>query len=98
MRGSHTASVAPVGPNDYGHIMSGQDFIGGIPPASTLPPGAPAHWLIYFAVPSCDAAVATTRAAGGAVLMPPMVMEQVRKFAVLADPQGAAFAVVETLK
>jgi hypothetical protein len=91
-------NMAPVGPNDYGHIVNGDEFIGGIPPTSDLPPGVPAHWLIYFAVPDCDAAAASTRTAGGAVLMPPMTMKEVRKFAVLSDPQGAAFAVVETLK
>ncbi|MFI5178109.1 MAG: VOC family protein [Vicinamibacterales bacterium] len=91
-------NMAPVGPNDYGHIVNGDEFIGGLPPASNLPPGAPAHWLIYFAVPDCDAAAARTKAAGGAILMPPMTMKEVRKFAVLADPQGAAFAVVETTR
>ena len=89
-------NMAPAGPNDYGHIVNGDEFIGGIPPASMLPPGAPANWLIYFAVPDCDAAATSARASGGSILMPPTSMKEVRKFAVLADPQGAAFGVVET--
>jgi len=91
-------NMAPVGPKDYGHIVNGDDFIGGIAPASALAPGTPPHWLIYFAVADCDAAVSRTQSAGGTILMPAITMEKVRKFAVLADPQGAAFAVVETLR
>ena len=88
-------SMAPAGPSDYGHIMNGDEFIGGIPPVSSLPTGTPPHWLIYFAVPDCEAIAAKAQSAGGAILMPPMTMAKVRKFAVLADPQRAAFAVVE---
>lgn len=90
-------NMAPVGATEYGHIVAGDEFIGGIVPAAHVHKGAPAHWLIYFSVTDCDAAVAATSAAGGKVLMPPMTMERVRKFAALADPQGAAFAVVQTL-
>jgi hypothetical protein len=88
----------PAGPNDYGHIMAGEEFIGGIPPAEHFHAGTPPHWLIYFAVPDCEGAVAETIGDHGRVLMPTMTMEGVRKFAVLADPQGAAFAVVQTLR
>jgi predicted enzyme related to lactoylglutathione lyase len=90
-------NMAPVRANEYGHIVAGDEFIGGIVPAAHVHKDAPAHWLIYFQVADCDAAVAATSAAGGHVLMPPMTMERVRKFAALADPQGAAFAVVQTL-
>lgn len=91
-------NMSPAGPDDYGHIVNGQEFIGGIPPASSQPQGVPPHWLIYFAVPDCDAAAAKAKTLGGSVLMPPMSLETVRKFAVLADPQGAAFAIVETTR
>jgi uncharacterized protein len=86
-----------VGPNDYGHIVNGEAMIGGIPPAAQHHPGAPAHWLIYFQVPDCDGVVSETIAEHGRVLVPPMTMEGVRRFAVLADSSGAAFAVVQTL-
>ena len=88
----------PAGPNDYGHISAGGEFIGGIPPAAHFHTGTPPHWLIYFAVPDCEGAVAETIGDHGRILMPTMTMEGQRKFAVLADPQGAAFAVVQTLR
>ncbi|HKV99871.1 MAG TPA: VOC family protein [Vicinamibacterales bacterium] len=88
-------TMAPAGPDDYGHIVNGQEFIGGVPPAAYQSKGAPPHWLIYFAVPDCDTAAANAKSAGGAIVVPPMTAGEVRKFAVLADPQGAAFAIVE---
>jgi hypothetical protein len=88
--------MSPAGPDDYGHIVNGTDFIGGIAPRGTLPDGVPSHWLLYFQVADCDAAVGETTAAGGRVLMPATDMENVRKFAILSDPQGASFGVVQT--
>ena len=88
-------TMAPAGPHDYGHIVNGEEFIGGVAPAAHQPKGTPPHWLIYFSVADCDAIAAKAKAAGGAILMPPMTAGEVRKFAVLADPQGAAFAIVE---
>jgi hypothetical protein len=88
-------SMAPAGPDDYGHIVNGHEFIGGVSPATPQSNGVPPHWLIYFAVSDCYATAAKTKSAGGAIVVPPMTVGEVRKFAVLADPQGAAFAVVE---
>lgn len=90
--------MSPAGPDDYGHIASGEHFIGGVTPRGTLPHGVPSHWLLYFEVADCDGAVAHTTASGGRVLMPTTTMEGVRKYAVLADPQGATFAVVQALR
>jgi len=56
------------------------------------PEGVPPHWLVYFAVDDVDAALAAARDGGGTVLVPPMQVPAGR-FAVLTDPQGAAFAV-----
>jgi uncharacterized protein len=58
-----------------------------------VPDEVPAHWLAYFAVEDCDAAVATARANGGSVFVPPMDIPPGR-FSVLADPHGAIFAVI----
>lgn len=91
--------MSPAGPDDYGHIVTGEhDFIGGVAPRGSLPDGAPPYWLLYFDVVDCDHAVAVTTAAGGRVLMPTTDMEGVRRFAVLTDPQGATFGVVQTMR
>lgn len=58
-------------------------------------PGAPMpYWLTYFAVADCDQSVANIEAAGGKVANPPMDTPYGRQ-AVLVDPQGATFAVIQ---
>ncbi|MGQ0680098.1 MAG: VOC family protein [Actinomycetota bacterium] len=61
---------------------------------ANLPSEIPAHWLVYFAVPGAQEAVDKTVAAGGQVTLPPTKIS-VGTIAVLTDPQGAAFAVLE---
>ena len=90
-----------VGGNDttgYLHIKNGEHFIGGVPPASQRPPGAPPHWMIYFQVDDVD--VTANKASGlGAKLCPaPLSLEGVGRFAVISDPQGAAFAIFKSAR
>ncbi len=54
----------------------------------------PACWMAYFSVEDCDATVAKLVELGGQVLMPAMDIEPGR-FAVVADPFGAAFQVMQ---
>ncbi len=71
---------------------------GGTSVAGIRPMGAgeafPPHWLIYFQVSDCDAAAAQAKSLGANVLVPAMDVEKVGRFTVLADPQGAAFALI----
>jgi predicted enzyme related to lactoylglutathione lyase len=78
--------------DDYLHIKRDANYIGGIPPAAGLQPGMPPHWLIYFAVADCAQTAKRAVELGGKVFMEPLTMENVGVMAVLADPQGAAFA------
>ncbi len=55
-------------------------------------PGIPPHWSIYFGSNDIDAHAAKTKELGGSVLAEPMDIP-VGRFAVLADPQGAAFSI-----
>jgi predicted enzyme related to lactoylglutathione lyase len=60
-------------------------------------PKAPSMWLPYVAVAGCDATADKARALGGQVLSPPTDIPGVGRFAVFADPVGAAIAVLEPL-
>jgi predicted enzyme related to lactoylglutathione lyase len=82
----------------YLHIKNGDDFIGGMPPAEHLPPGAPPHWQLYFQTSDCDATVAKAKQLGAKVYFGPISMEGVGRFAVVADPQGAAFSVFQSAR
>ncbi|MFE7527178.1 VOC family protein [Kitasatospora sp. NPDC057542] len=57
------------------------------------PPGTPAHWLTYFAVDDVDSTVDALVKRNGTVLAPPFDMVAGR-MSVVADPQGAPFAVI----
>lgn len=83
-------SIAPFegSPEPYLAIKNGEANNGGIRP---LTPGAPPHWLVYFGVEDLDASLAELEELGGSKHAGPIDI-QIAKIAVVADPQGAIFA------
>lgn len=65
----------------------------GAPQAGIVTPrdGAPSHWSSYLWVDDVDARAAGVEAAGGQVLLGPVDIPGVGRFALVADPQGASF-------
>lgn len=59
-----------------------------------VPAEVPAHWLVYFAVDDTDASFAKASQLGATTFVPPTDIPPGR-FAVLSDPDGAAFAVIK---
>lgn len=58
--------------------------------------GLPPVWLVYFTVADIEAAVAAAKARGATVITGPNVdSEGSGGYAVLRDPQGAAFALYQ---
>jgi len=55
----------------------------------------PPNWMPYFAVTDCDATTTKVKELGGKAYVPPTDIPKVGRFAVLADPQGAVFAIVK---
>jgi predicted enzyme related to lactoylglutathione lyase len=55
----------------------------------------PPHWLVYFAVSDCEGQTALAQSLGGAVRLAPTDAGGIGRFAVLVDPQGAVFAVIQ---
>ena len=78
--------------HNYWHIKNGEEFIGGIPPGSQHRAGVPAHWIAYFTVSDCDKTAAEANNLGATLYMPPTDFEDVGRISVMADPQGATFA------
>ena len=61
------------------------------------PPNAsdmPATWGVYITVENVDETVKQAQILGGKVLMQPTDIPTVGRFALIADPQGAHFAVI----
>ncbi|MER7461406.1 VOC family protein [Streptomyces sp. NPDC097981] len=52
------------------------------------------YWTPYFEVADCDVTAAKAEESGGKVRLAPVFMEGVGRFAKLADPYGARFAVI----
>jgi uncharacterized protein len=55
----------------------------------------PPAWVVYFAVADCDASFSQAQELGAAVMAPPMDIPGIGRFAILADPQGAVFAIIK---
>ena len=54
----------------------------------------PSYWGVYFQTDDVDATLGLVKDNGGQVLMPPMDVPQVGRFAVVQDPQGASFTAI----
>jgi predicted enzyme related to lactoylglutathione lyase len=67
---------------------------GGMMPMPASAP-APSHWMPYFCTADVDATAAKTATLGGLTYVPPTDIPGMGRFAVLADPQGAVFAIVK---
>jgi uncharacterized protein len=84
-------SVEPFegGPQPYLTIKNGDGNNGGIRELDS--PGPPPHWLVYFAIDDIDEGLAKVERLGGTKHAGPIDIG-VAKIAVVADPQGAIFA------
>ncbi|MEC4015348.1 VOC family protein [Streptomyces sp. H27-D2] len=81
---------APAGqPVDAEHAVGGRCVLD-----DSFPAELPAHFLTYFAVADCDAAVRRARQLGGRVSREPQDTPYGR-FAIVIDDQGASFAVID---
>ncbi|WP_342642838.1 VOC family protein [Rhodoligotrophos ferricapiens] len=78
----------------YEIFKAGEVPIGGLMtlPAEACEAGAQPGWLGYIAADDVDATAARIRATGGTVHRQPADIPDVGRFAVVADPQGAVFA------
>ncbi|HET9330701.1 MAG TPA: VOC family protein [Steroidobacteraceae bacterium] len=73
--------------------MSAQAQVGGLMALPSEAGDSPPHWLIYIGTPNVDATCSQAQGLGARVVKPPGDIPNVGRFAVLADPQGATFAV-----
>lgn len=92
-------SVADAGMPGMTYLLAshGGDMVAGmmeIPPEAA---GMPPNWMSYLDVDDADAAATKTASLGGQVLHGPADIPGTGRFAVLADPQGAVFGVLQPL-
>lgn len=82
----------PVGP--YTIFFNGDRAGAGMMQLTDEMRGVPPHWMVYFSVADCDASVERVRELGGQLLNGPIDIP-VGRFAVVRDPQGAAFSITQ---
>jgi len=82
-------------PIEYTMFKNGDRGAGGMykitPEMGPIPP----NWLVYFAVDDCDAKVQKATELGAKVMKPADDIPGIGRFAILLDPQGAAFAIIK---
>ena len=83
------------GPMEYTMFKNGDEAAGGMYQITSEMGPMPPNWLVYFAVDDCDAKVGEATELGATVMMPPDNIPGVGRFAILNDPQGAAFAIIK---
>ncbi|MFF7334886.1 VOC family protein [Streptomyces sp. NPDC090306] len=82
------------GAEGYTEFQVAGRSVGGMMDLTAQPAGVPPHWLTYFNVDDVDSVQAAAVRAGAEVKAPAFDMPAGR-MAVLADPQGAVFAVID---
>lgn len=90
---SVNTSESEVGPRYATFTIEGDDKAGLMDANGLMPEGVPSNWVVYFGVNDTDAAIEVALANGGSVLAPAADIDWGR-FALLADPHGAAFAII----
>ncbi len=85
-----------ISPMDYKEIVLGGTAYGGMMAMEGDDWGdAPSHWATYIAVDSADDTVAKITENGGSVRVPPFDAPGVGRMAMVADPSGADFAIIQ---
>lgn len=82
-------------PGDRHGIRVGETLNGGMARfPESVGEGAPPHWLACFAVDDVEASMQAVESGGGSAVSP-VVDVPTGRFAVVADPQGAVFGIVD---
>jgi uncharacterized protein len=74
--------------------LGGTSIAGGTEMNEMVPAQVPSYWLVYFNVDSVDKAFDKVLAEGGKEMLSPMDMPGGR-FAIVSDPEGAAFGLLK---
>jgi uncharacterized protein len=89
------AEAMPMGEFTYTLWKRGADNAGGMMQITPEMGPVPSHWLPYFGVENADATAKKAKDLGGKAVVEPRDIPNVGRFAVLVDPSGGHFAVLQ---
>lgn len=83
------------GPTSYTEWQVGGRTVGGMMEMNDQwPPDVPPHWMVCFTVEDCDRSAALAGELGGTISVPPSDLT-IGRFAVVGDPHGAWFSIMQ---
>ncbi|MBK8467058.1 MAG: VOC family protein [Chloracidobacterium sp.] len=83
-------------PMEYKEIVMGGVSSGGMMAMDeNWPAELPSHWATYIAVDNADETVTKITENGGSIRVPPFDAPGVGRMAMVADPSGADFAIIQ---
>jgi predicted enzyme related to lactoylglutathione lyase len=87
---------APGAPMEYTEFHNqGKPGVGMMAMPTQMPPHVPSYWMPYFQVTGVDASTSKAKELGGNVMVGPQDIPGTGRFAIVADPQGAMFALYQ---
>jgi predicted enzyme related to lactoylglutathione lyase len=93
---SEKTSPMGEGQGDYTEFqLHGESLAGGMEMNPMVPAEVPSYWMVYFGVADVDKGFDKALEAGGKEMLPPSDFPGGR-FAIVQDPQGAAFGLLKT--
>jgi len=94
-----TSQDMPMPDGLYTVLQADGNGVGGVMqiPPDAKAKGTPPNWTGYIAVDDTDAAAAKVKTLGGSIMRPPQDIPGIGRFAVVADPTGAVFAIMKPL-
>ena len=90
----YTTATIDMGGDEYVVFSVGDTAVAGLVQIRADWGQMPSNWSAVFQVGDCDAAVARVQEAGGTLYHGPAELAGTGRFAVVADPWGAAFQVI----
>ncbi|MFQ5843386.1 MAG: VOC family protein [Planctomycetota bacterium] len=82
-------------PHRYTTFRRGEQRAGGLLQMTEEWGDLPSHWMSYVAVDDCDACAKRVTELGGRVCVPPTDIPPAGRFAVIDDPTGATFSILQ---
>jgi uncharacterized protein len=91
-------SVADAGMDGFTyHLATAGDggMVAGMMSTAEQKESPPPNWVVYFTCTNCDASAESIRNSGGQVMTEPADIPGTGRFAIVADPQGAVFGILQ---